>query len=662
MTPVSIRTGAMIQYQTLTEMLDHRSRGSGAIGYLEGEGVEKTLPLARLRQRALGILHHLQRIGARPGDMLILHVATNEQFIDGYWACLYGGIVPVPVAVGISDEHKHKLLRIARQLGNPFLYTDRKLRERLATFAAAQGEPEAWTALKARTFLVDQLDDISQQATPARITADRTAFIQFSSGSTSEPKGVVLTHANLIANLEGARQAAGFCEQDTSLSWMPLTHDMGLIGFHLMMMYAGVRQYLMPTDLFVRRALLWMKFASDKRVTLTCSPNFGYRHFLRALGDKTLEGIDLATIRIIFNGAEPISVDLAEEFLDRLAAHGLRRSAMFPVYGLAEASLAAIFPDLGSTYRYITVDRRSLGVGATARFVDPGDPVALKLMCEGRAIPYTSVRLVDDAGVEVGPDQVGHLQIRGANVTGGYFGNPTANAAAITTDGWLHTGDLALLHDGQFYVTGRSKEIIFVNGQNYYPYDLESVVQHEPGLDHGKVVAAGVQTAGSPTDELVLFVLHRGSMADFVPLATRAVHLVNEHAGVEVARVVPVKRIPKTTSGKLQRTALAQAYADGEFAAEIAEFDAAWQAAHGHGRAAAGRIEQQLKAIVDDALPGKHVDVDDNLFDVGASSLTLIQIHEKIDELYPGLVDLTELFDFPTVSQLAKHLEGKLRG
>ena len=144
-----------------------------------------------------------------------------------------------------------------------------------------------------------------------------------------------------------------------------------------------------------------------------------------------------------------------------------------------------------------------------------------------------------------------------------------------------------------------------------------------------------------------------------MPIATRAIHLVNEHAGVEVARVVPVSRIPKTTSGKLQRTALAKSFEDGEFAAELAEFDAAWQAAHGQA-APPPAIERQLKAIVDDALPGKHVDVDDNLFEVGASSLTLIQIHEKIDELYPGLVDLTELFDFPTVSQLAKHLEQKL--
>jgi acyl-CoA synthetase (AMP-forming)/AMP-acid ligase II len=165
----------MIKYQTLPEMLDDRARGDDAIVYLEGEGAEKRLPLAKLKRRALGILHHLQRIGAQPGDYLILHVASNEQFIDAYWACLYGGIVPVPVAVGISDEHKHKLLRIAKQLGRPLLYTDKKLRDRLATFAETLGESEVWTALKARTFLIESLDDISRAGEPATLSPDPPA-------------------------------------------------------------------------------------------------------------------------------------------------------------------------------------------------------------------------------------------------------------------------------------------------------------------------------------------------------------------------------------------------------------------------------------------------------------------------------------------------------
>jgi len=650
----------MIRYQTLPEMLEHRSRGDGAIGYLEGEGAEKSLRLSELRRRALGILYHLQRAGAQPGDRLILHVPTNEQFLDAYWACLHGGIIPVPVAIGISDEHKHKLLRIARQLDDPLLYTTRKLRERLAAFAAGVGESTVWSALERRTFLIDELDDVSREGAPARVRPEDTAFIQFSSGSTSDPKGVVLTHANILANSDGAMLGAGFGETDTSLGWMPLTHDMGLIGFHLFMMYAGVRQYLMPTDLFVRRALLWMKFVSDKRVTVTCSPNFGYRHFLKTLGDRSLDGVDLSGVRIIFNGAEPISVELADEFLARLAPNGLRRAAMLPVYGLAEASLAVTIPKPGSEFRTLTVDRRSLGPGQSFAPVAPQDRDALKLMCVGRPILHTSVRLVDDAGAEVAPGVIGHLLIKGDNVTSGYYRNAEATAAAIGTDGWVRTGDLALMHEGEYYITGRSKEIIFVNGQNYYPHDLEAVLQKEPGLELGKVVAAGVRNPGASTDELVLFILHRGGMTDFLPLATRAAHLVNEHAGVEVARVVPIRRVPKTTSGKLQRTALAASYIDGEFAAEIAEFDQAWAAAHGHGRAAAGDIEQTLKAIVDDLLPGKAVDVDDNLFDVGASSLALIQIHERIDETWPGRVDLTELFDFPTISQLAKHIGSKL--
>ncbi|MEP6548213.1 MAG: non-ribosomal peptide synthetase, partial [Gammaproteobacteria bacterium] len=417
---------------------------------------------------------------------------------------------------------------------------------------------------------------------------------------------------------------------------------------------------LMPTELFVRRPLLWLQLASKKRVTLTCSPNFGYRHFLKVLGDRRLEGVDLSAIRQIYNGAEPISVALCNEFMSALAYTGLKRNAMYPVYGLAEASLAVAFPELGADYRWIRVNRHKLGVGARIE-LNPADARdALELVCLGRAVPNTEIRIADDSRAALPEDQVGHILIRGGNVTRGYFGDPEATAQAIGPDGWVDTGDLGFMHEGQLYIAGRAKEIIFVNGQNYYPYDLENIAQRAPGLDLNKLVAAGIAKPEAQGEELVVFVLHRGSMAEFLTTAAAVSRLINEHTGLEVAQVIPAKRIPKTTSGKVQRHLLEQAYVDGEFDAELKELQSLRATAGGAEQVSGTELENRLQSICEAALPGKRIGVNDNLFDIGASSLKLIEIHENVDREFPGLIDLTELFDHPTIAELAKHLEGKL--
>jgi acyl carrier protein len=257
--------------------------------------------------------------------------------------------------------------------------------------------------------------------------------------------------------------------------------------------------------------------------------------------------------------------------------------------------------------------------------------------------------------------EVGHILIRGANVTRGYFGDPEATALAIDADGWLDTGDLGFVHEGSLYIAGRSKEIIFVNGQNYYPYDLENIAQRAPGLDMNKIVAAGVAKPGSPGEELVVFVLHRGSMAEFLPTAAAVSRLINEHTGVEVAQLIPTKRIPKTTSGKVQRHLLAASYIEGEFDAELAELEALRKTLGGGPHVSGTELETRLQSICEAALPGRRIEVTDNLFEIGASSLKLIEIHENVDREFPALIDLTELFDHPTIAKLAKHLEGKLK-
>jgi acyl-CoA synthetase (AMP-forming)/AMP-acid ligase II/aryl carrier-like protein len=644
---------------TLVDILERNRSLDRAVTYIEGENNERRLPYKDLYARALGILHHLQAAGAKPGDKMIIFLTNNEQFLDGFWAAIAGGIIPVPLAVGISDEHRLKLLRVAKKLGNPILYTDAKSLERLGALANEVGEADAFAAIKARTFLVENISDISRPGKMHQPVADDLAFIQFSSGSTSEPKGVMLTHRNIIANTQGVHAVAKFDDNDATLSWMPLTHDMGLIGFYLMMFLSGGRIFLMPTELFVRRPLLWTQMASKHPITMTCSPNFGYRHFLKVLGERKLENVNLSRIRLIFNGAEPISVPLVNEFMSKLAYTGLKREAMYPVYGLAEACLCASLPPINTEYRWARVNRHKLKVGESVEVNPASQRDALELMWVGHTLPSTEL-LIADAGRKAVPDgAVGHILIRGPSITRGYFGDEEATRTAIDADGWLDTGDLGFIHDAALYIAGRTKEIIFVNGQNYYPYDLENIAQRAPGLDLNKVVAAGIAKPGASGEELVVFVLNRGSMADFLPTAVAVGRLINEHTGLEVAEVVPTKRIPKTTSGKVQRHLLEEGYVEGEFDAELAELKALRDAGGGAKVAGEG-LEARLQALCEAALPGKRVDVNDNLFEIGASSLKLIEIHESLDRDFPGLVDLTELFDYPTIAQLAQHIEKKL--
>jgi len=650
----------LIRAPTLTALIEANRTTSGQLTYLEGERESYTMSFAGLYERALGILHRLQRLGLKPGDKLIVFLSTNEPFIDAFWAAILGGIIPVPVAPGLSDEHRHKLLRIARKLGTPYLYSERRLLERIGSFAAERGEQAEFEALRNRVFLVDELDALSRSGKPYRAAPSDTAFIQFSSGSTSEPKGVVLTHANLMANICGASEAAGFSAQDVSLSWMPLTHDMGLIGFHLTMFANRIHAHLMPTELFVRRPLLWLQLATRVRASILCSPNFGYRHYLKVLAEREPSGLDLSAVRLIFNGAEPISAELCDEFMRRLEPAQLRRDAMFPVYGLAEASLAVSFPTPGSPYRVRGLDRHRLSVGAQAQVLDAGDRDALQLISVGRAIPNTEVRIASEEGAAVAPGSVGHIQIHGDNVTHGYFEDAAANAAAFTADGWFRTGDVGLMLDHELYITGREKEILFVNGQNYYPHDLERMVEDVPGLELGKVVVAGVRPLAAVSEELVVFVLHRGSVQDFVPLAREVAHRIGEHAGLEVDVVVPVRRIPKTTSGKVQRHLLEEEYLGGAFEAELSELRRL-RDAHTSSSSPADQIEQRLRSCCEAELEGRGIEIDESLFDIGASSLKLIAIHERIERLWPGVIDVTEIFEHPSIRELARLIEHKLK-
>lgn len=647
------------QADNLVQALDIAAVGTQGIRFINADSDERYIAYAELKQRALGVLHFTQQHGVSAGKQLILFVSDNMQFIDAFWAAQLGGVVPVPLAVGNSDEHRRKVFNVFATLQDAYLLTSRKNLQRLQVFAAANGLAHEYAVIAARSLLVEKISDISMAGQVHRSGPQDTAFIQFSSGSTGSPKGVVLTHGNLLHNIGSIVHSAEMDRGDSFLSWMPLTHDMGIIGFHLTPLVLGVEQNLMPSDLFVRRPQLWLLKASQHKATILSSPNFGYKHYLKTTARKGLPDMDLSAVRLLFNGAEPISLSLCEEFSRTLAAQGLVPHAMYPVYGLAEAALAVTFPAPGAEVSAVTVERASLQLEKTVRLAEEGDTCAPRFVNVGRPIRGTFVRVADAAGQELPTGALGRILIKGDNVTAGYYANAALNAASFTPGGWLDTGDLGFMLEGCLYITGRSKELIILNGQNYYPHDIEVLCEQVDGVELGKVAVVAVAGDAVREESAQIFVTFKGQLEDFLPLAQQLRRVALEKAGMEVEHVIPLRAIPKTTSGKFQRVALAQGYRDGEYSAVIAQLAALAPSAG--AQAAVGDVYvQRLRQIVQGVISEVDVGVDDNILAVGASSLKLAQIHEQIDEEFPDQIDLTDLFDHPTVSQLAAFLQAKL--
>jgi acyl-CoA synthetase (AMP-forming)/AMP-acid ligase II len=372
-------------------------------------------------------------------------------------------------------------------------------------------------------------------------------------------------------------------------------------------------------------------------------------------------------VRIMFNGAEPISIGLCAEFTDRMSAFGLRPSAMLPVYGLAEATVAVSFAEVGKGAQSVHVMRASVAPGQPVEYALPDAAGSVPFVCLGQAVPGCELRIAGDDGSTLPDGTVGHVEIRGRNVTAGYYRNEEATRAAIRSDGWLDTGDLGFLGKAGLVITGRHKDIIFSNGQNFFPHDLESILQRETGLEMGKVAVAGYRAPDAEADDLLVFIVQKGDLGPFLPLAGAVTATLNAQMGIDVAHVVPIGRIPKTTSGKAQRARLVQDFVDGEFAPKLAQLDALRAesivdeggATDGGGGADAS-IANRLLDLCRGLLPARTVNLTDNLFEIGTSSLELAQIHEGIDKAFPGVVDITDLFDYPTIAELAAFLEAKL--
>ena len=602
----------------------------------------ETLDFAALGRMAQQAANQLHARGIDHGHELVLCTRSNKAFLVGFWGAVLAGVVPVPIAVGKTDEQRQKLTRVLTQLRHPALLAD-----------ADDNVPAMLDAERVVTLDVLLSGDAAQ---PSERSFDPTslAFIQYSSGSTGDPKGVRITHHNITAHCDAIHAMMGWTDQDRGLSWMPLTHDMGLIVMHLSQLAAGMSHTILDTDLFIRRPQLWLERATSDGANVLCSPNFGYRHFLKLYDRRPSDAIALEAVTTIFNGAEPISKPICDEFLAKMAKHGLRESAMVPVYGLAEGTVGVTLTPLAEPVRSVHVDRHQLALGERVRHVSAADNDALELVRLGTPIRYVELRICNDDDIELPHEHVGHVQIRGLSVTDGFYGRAEDTRAAQTVDGWFRTGDIGFIDAGELVVSGRQKDMVIVNGQNYYAHDLERFAFDVAGLELGKVAVAAARRTADTNEQIVVFALFRKDRDEFKSHAHRIAEQILVGTGVAIDWAVPVPRIPKTTSGKVQRSVLAANFSMGEYD-QIAVATQA-EVASERGPAAADTLTEILAICAQHAAPIT-IGADDDLFDVGISSLTLTEISLGIDERYPGIVSIDDLFDCPTPRRIAARID-----
>ncbi len=546
---------------TLVSALARLPRGDArGFRFIGRDRVERYYPYEAMEAEAYRRAAHLAAMGLVKGDRVALVIPEPHEFVLSFLGAAVGGFVPVPIVPRASfknvEGYIDTLGHIVDTSGATVVLCVESNLEVVSMLAARVTRPVTIRAVE------HAFDGDAPAFTPPEVRPEDLCFLQFTSGSTSKPKGVMVTHANLVANALAFLGPSGLArtEDDVGVSWLPLYHDMGLIGFVLATLIVDLQAVLMPTELFARSPRLWLEAISKHAGTITYAPNFAYQLLTKRVKPRDLEGLDLSRLRVAGCGAEPIRAQTLREFAEKLAPTGLRPDVFLPSYGMAEATLAITFHQLGTEMIVDRVDTEAMKDGV-AREAGPDTKSVAEIVSCGVPFPGHEVKVVDEDGATLPERRVGQVLTRGPSVTAGYFENPEATAASWK-DGWLETGDLGYFAGGNLYICGRIKDLIIIRGANFYPQDLEWAAGELEGVRRGNVVAFSVMREG--VEELVLAAV--ASSADAPRLRVEIARAVTDEFGLTPAHVaiVPVGTLPKTSSGKAQRRKTKSMYERGE--------------------------------------------------------------------------------------------------
>ncbi len=559
------------EVNTLLTVLDWHVRAHPArphIYLIAETGKEEEISYAVLQQRADAVAAGLRKRDLLPGQTVAIMLPTSLEYFFSFYGVLRAGGIPVPIypPARLSQIEEH-LRRHARILDNARAAM-------LITVAEAKPFARLLRLQVEGLRTVITPEEIIEAATPSgqtvpAVQAQDIALLQYTSGSTGNPKGVILTHANLLANIRAMGEAIGANSSNVFVSWMPLYHDMGLIGAWLGSLYYAVPLAVMSPLSFLTRPERWLWAIHRHRATLSGAPNFGYELCLRRVQDRDIEGLDLSSWRVAFNGAEPVSPDTIARFHERFSRYGFRRETMYPVFGLAESSVGLAFPPSGRAPVVDRIDREAFMRAGRAVPAAADDANALRFVACGQPLAGHQIRLVDATGYELSEREEGRLEFQGPSATSGYFRNPE-ETRRLFHDDWLDSGDLAYMASGDVYLTGRVKDVIIRAGRNIYPHELEETIGNLPGIRKGCVAVFGSIDHATATEKLVVLAETRETEPGARErLQTAITALAVDLAGAAPDDVVfaPPHTVLKTSSGKVRRAASRELYEHGRLTA-----------------------------------------------------------------------------------------------
>jgi myxalamid-type polyketide synthase MxaD len=713
--------------RSLAQVLNRAASRKVPLTYVSGRGEVRRETAADLRKRGARIGSGLAALGAVRGDPVVLLLPDPQEFVSAFWACLLEGLVPVPLGLSLRRRLRADRARVERvlgRLGDPLLVVDASLggllpsswrthttAELLADpglLPPASGVGRIGASEEARTERVgpalSEEPDLQQGAGsesaddsgPIEIPAPEPpsvpegpepGWIQFSSGSTGEPRGIVLHARQILANTLSAQQHLEVTAQDVVVSWMPLHHDMGL-AYHLTALASAAPQVLLSPLRFARAPRSWLEALHRFRGTVSAAPNFGYAQVLRRLERQGPEGLDLSCVRVLLDGAEPISVEVARRFTQALASTGLPADALRPAYGLAEATCAVTIASGRRPLREHALVRESLDAPGGVRKTSPEDEAAARFAGCGGPVPGVAIRIRSASGALAPAGVVGEVEVAGPNLCAGFLEDAAASAERLVPDGdrvWLRTGDQGLILDEELVITGRAADRIFVGGRNLFASDLEHLLRKVPGLRSDRVAVIGVTDPARGVERVIPCVRPLRGGAGREAVVSEVVSRLSEAIGypVDEVLVLPADRFPRTTSGKIQRHALRVAYAAGELAAfahrrgrrgesgRLARAAAtAWQEASERsevsteGPALPGgppgdliaAWSERIRVLWAEALerPLDEVGPSQSFFALGGDSLLAVEVHGQLEVLAGRDLDVALLRECRTVAETAR--------